>query len=425
LERILERKNMISLFQDVSRKAIAIVLATSMLGFLLVGCGGEKEQLKIAFLADYSGPLKEFGPVIQTGVELAIDHINAAGGVNGKDVLLVTGDSGLDKTKATEEARRLIDIEGVHGIVGPLSSGVTLAVSGSVTSTSNIPQISPSATSPALTNADDNGYLFRSTISDAAQGVILADLAKAEGYAKAGVLYENSPYGQGLAEAFKASFEAGGGSATITSYEAKAASYLAELKASAANGGEVLIAAGYPTQAAIFIKEALENKIYDKFLFVDGTKSEDLIAAVGADALDGQKGTAPGAGPETPALKAWNDAYKAKNGDLPALPFVREAYDATICLALASASAGSVAGADIAAALPQVCGGDGEKAIPGAAGVKAALDLASDGKAVNFEGAATSLDWNDKGDITNGYIDIWQYKDGGIATLDSKPVDLN
>ncbi|MFL2634554.1 MAG: ABC transporter substrate-binding protein [Dehalococcoidia bacterium] len=416
---------MISLFQDVSRKAIAIVLATSMLGFLLVGCGGEKEQLKIAFLADYSGPLKEFGPVIQTGVELAIDHINAAGGVNGKDVLLVTGDSGLDKTKATEEARRLIDIEGVHGIVGPLSSGVTLAVSGSVTSTSNIPQISPSATSPALTNADDNGYLFRSTISDAAQGVILADLAKAEGYAKAGVLYENSPYGQGLAEAFKASFEAGGGSATITSYEAKAASYLAELKASAANGGEVLIAAGYPTQAAIFIKEALENKIYDKFLFVDGTKSEDLIAAVGADALDGQKGTAPGAGPETPALKAWNDAYKAKNGDLPALPFVREAYDATICLALASASAGSVAGADIAAALPQVCGGDGEKAIPGAAGVKAALDLASDGKAVNFEGAATSLDWNDKGDITNGYIDIWQYKDGGIATLDSKPVDLN
>jgi len=303
---------MISLFQGVSRKAIAVAMAASMLGFLLVGCGGEKQQLKIAFLADYSGPLKEFGPVIQTGVELAIDHINAAGGVNGQDVLLVTGDSGLDKTKATEEARRLIDIEGVHGIVGPLSSGVTLAVSGSVTSTSNIPQISPSATSPALTNADDNGYLFRSTISDAAQGVILADLAKSEGYSKAGVLYENSPYGQGLAEAFKASFEANGGSATITAYEAKAASYLSELKASAANGGEVLIAAGYPTQAAIFIKEALENKIYDKFLFVDGTKSNDLIEAVGADALEGSKGTAPGAGPETPALKAWNDAYMAK-----------------------------------------------------------------------------------------------------------------
>ena len=85
---------MISLFQGVSRKAIAVAMVASMLGFLLVGCGGEKQQLKIAFLADYSGPLKEFGPVIQTGVELAIDHINAAGGVNGQDVLLVTGDSG-------------------------------------------------------------------------------------------------------------------------------------------------------------------------------------------------------------------------------------------------------------------------------------------------------------------------------------------
>jgi hypothetical protein len=115
---------------------------------------------------------------------------------------------------------------------------------------------------------------------------------------------------------------------------------------------------------------------------------------------------------------------RQKNGKLPSLPFVREAYDATICLALAAVSS-STAGADIAAALPKVCGGDGTKAIPGAEGVKSALDLASDGKAVNFDGAATSLDWNDKGDITNGYIDIWEYKGGGIVTLDSKPVDLS
>ena len=417
--------NLISLFKVISQKAIVIVMTFSMIGFLLVGCGGEKEQLKIAFLADFSGPFKEFGPVIQTGVELAIDHINAAGGVNGFDVILVTGDSGLDATKAIEEARRLIDIEGAHGIVGPLASTVTLAVSNSVISSSNIPLISPSASSASLTNANDNGYLFRSIVSDTAQGVILADLAKSEGYRNAGVLYENSPYGQSLAEVFKAAFEKIGGKATIASYEAIAASYLPELKASSVNGSEVLVVIGYPTQATAFIKEALENNIYDKFLFVDGTKSIDLIKAVGADALEGMKGTAVSTGPESPATKAWDAAYKAKNGDLPKIRYVKEAYDATVCLALAAQSVGSTDGDKIAMALSKVCGGDGEKAIPGAVGVKLALAFASNQKAINFDGAATSLDWNANGDIANGYIDIWQYIDGDIKTIDSKPFTLN
>lgn len=417
--------DLISLFKVISQKTIVIVMTFSMIGFLVVGCGGEKEQLKIAFLADFSGPFKEYGPVIQTGVELAIDHINAAGGINGFDVLLVTGDSGLDATKATEEARRLIDIEGAHGIVGPLASTATLAVSNSVTSERKIPLISPSASSASLTNAKDNGYLFRSTVSDSAQGVILADLAKSEGYRDVGILYENSPYGQGLAEVFKAAFEKIGGKATIASYEAKAASYLPELKALSMNGSEVLVAVGYPTQAAIFINEALENKIYDKFLFVDGTKSTDLIKAVGTDVLEGMKGTAVGVGPVSAATKAWDAAYKTKNGYLPKIGYVKEAYDATICLALAAQSVGSTDGAKIAIALSKVCGGDGEKTTPGAAGVKSALTLVSDGKAVNFDGAATSLDWNANGDIANGYIDIWQYIDGNIKTLESKPFTLN
>ncbi|MYD65453.1 MAG: ABC transporter substrate-binding protein, partial [Chloroflexi bacterium] len=130
------------------------------------------EQLKIGFLADFSGPLAEFGPVIQTGVDLAIKHINAVGGVNGQDVIVVTGDTRVDPTQAVEEARRLIEVEGVHAIVGPLSSTATLAVAESVAGAAGIPVISPSATSPALSVADDDRFLLSSTPSDAAQGVV-------------------------------------------------------------------------------------------------------------------------------------------------------------------------------------------------------------------------------------------------------------
>ena len=249
----------------------------------------DADQLKIGYLADFSGPLAEFGPVIQTGVELAIKHINDAGGVNGQDVVFVTGDTGLDSTKAVEEARRLVEIEGVHAIVGPLSSTITIAVAESVTGDAGVPTISPSATSPGVTDANDNGYLFRSTTSDAAQGPVLAQLAADEGIDNVGVLFINDAYGQGLSDAFEAAFT---GTLASASYEDGAASYLAELQQVAGGGAEVLVAIGFPTQAQVFIREALENDVFSRFLFVDGTKSQDLIDDIGGDFLNGSKGTA-------------------------------------------------------------------------------------------------------------------------------------
>src|SRR5690606_29574029 len=138
--------------------------------------------------------------------------------------------------------------------------------------------------------------------SDAAQGVILADLAKEEGLTSVGVMYLNDAYGQGLADAFEAAYGSDG--VTSASFEAEQASYLSELQAAAAGGAETLIAIGYPTQAQVFIREALENDLFTQFLFVDGTKSIDLVNAIGADELEGMKGTAPTGGPATDARQA-------------------------------------------------------------------------------------------------------------------------
>ncbi len=412
-----------ALLKRLLRRKLAVLSVLVLTALVLTAaCGDDDDKtLKIGFLADFSGPIAEFGPVIQTGVELAIEHINAAGGVLGNDVIFVTGDTALDATQGVEEARRLIEIEGVHAIIGPLSSTVTLAVSASVTADAKIPTISPSATSPALSTADDNGFLFRSTTSDAAQGVVLADLATDEGYDNVAVLFLNDAYGQGLAEAFEKAFK---GTVTSASYEDGAASYLAELQQAAGGGATVLVAIGFPTQAEIFVREALENGIFEQFLFVDGTKSQDLIDAIGAENLEGFKGTAPGAGPESPGLSAWNAAYIAKYGSLPTVPFVREAYDATIALALAAQLAGSVDGTAIRDALPKVAAPGGTAYLPGAEGVKSALDAVKDGKAVNYEGAATTLDWNVNGDVTTGYVGIWQYAGGTIVELSEVPFSL-
>lgn len=378
-------------------------------------------QLTIGFLADFSGSLAEFGPEIQTGVELAISQINAAGGVNGQDVVLVVGDTGLDETKAVEEARRLVEVEGVDAIVGPLASGITAAVAEAVTRDAEVPTISPSATSPAITDVDDNGFLFRSTISDAAQGVILAQLAADEGIENVGVLFENSAYGQGLADVFETNFE---GTVSSSAFENGQASYLSELQGVTDGDPDYLVAIGYPTEALVFIREALENDIFTQFLFVDGTKSQDLVDGIGGEFLNGFKGTAPSAGPGSDALAAWDEAYTAAYGELPTRPFVREAYDATIAIALAAASAGTEDGAALRDALVEVASPDGDLVIPSDESVAAGLATVADGGDVNYDGAATTLDWNDAGDVTTGFVGIWTYEDGGIVELESIEFDL-
>ncbi len=380
------------------------------------------QPLKIGFLADFSGPLAEFGPAIQTGVELAIKHLNDAGGVLGHDVVLVIGDTGLDPTQATEEARRLIEVEGVHAIVGPLASSITLAVAESVASPAGVPVISPSATSPQLTIAEDNDYLFRSTTSDAAQGPVLAQLAADQGLNNVGVIYLNDPYGQGLADAFA---QAWGGDVNLVSIEDGQASYLSELQLAASNGAQALIAIAFPQQAEVFLREALEQGLFDHFLFVDGTKSQDLIDSIGADYLNGMQGTAPAAGPESDSLRAFNAAYEAEYGELSPLPFIREAYDAAIAIGLAAELAGSVDSEAVRGQLRAAAAPPGDTYAAGADGIAEALDAIRSGNQINYAGAATSLDWDDNGDVTSGYIGVWQYSDGAIEEVSLTAFDLS
>ncbi len=385
------------------------------------GSTGEMTPLRIGYLADFSGALAEFGPAIQTGVDLAVKHINEAGGVHGLPIEVVVGDDQTDPTAATEEARRLIEIEGVSAIVGPLASGVAIAVAESVAVPAGVVVISPSATSPGLTTVNDNGFLFRSTTSDAAQGVVLAKLATDEGLDNVGVVYLNGAYGQGLADAFEGAFE---GTVTAASFEDGQASYLAELQAAAAGGAETLVAIGYPAQAQVFIREALENELFSSFLFVDGTKSQELIDTLGAEALEGFKGTAPTGGPETDAFAAWQAAYEAEYGSVPELPFIREAYDAVVAIALAAEAAGSNDGAAIRDQLARIGGPGGDVYLPGAEGVAAALAAVAAGDDIDFEGSATTLNWNEDGDVTTGYIGIFQYTGGTIVELEVVPFDL-
>ena len=189
------------------------------------------EALKLGSIVAITGDLSDFGPPIEAAIEVAISEINAGGGAFGLDVELAKGDSGTNADTGQSEATRLIDIEGVHAIIGALSSGVTQPITENVAAPAGVVMISPASTAPALTTADDNGLFFRTPITDVAQGLVLADLAIDLGYTTVCTMFVNTAYGQGLTEVFTDNFEAAGGSVPEqVAIEQEQTSYVTELR---------------------------------------------------------------------------------------------------------------------------------------------------------------------------------------------------
>jgi branched-chain amino acid transport system substrate-binding protein len=396
---------------------LALILIVS-LGFLLtVGCrGAEEEALKpvqIGTILAFTGDLASFGPPMRNGADLAAELVNAAGGVLDRPVRAVHKDSGTNPQVAIEAARTLININGAHAIVGALSSGITQAVAESLTVPNQVVLMSPASTSPALTVMDDDDFLFRTAVSDAAQGVVLARLAKEQGFNSASALYVNNAYGEGLANVFKEHFEKEGGKVVaLVPQESGQPSYVSELRRATKGSPEVLVAIGYPESAGVYLREALEGQYADQFLFVDGTKNQDMLNRLGANQFEGMFGTAPGT-PESDASRIFRKLYEERFGQLPTNPFIGETFDAFVLLAFAIEKAGLNEGPAIRDALREVANPPGEKVGPG--DVRRALELIRNGEDIDYEGVAGSQNIDANGDVSNA-IEIWRIEGGQITS---------
>ena len=409
-------------------RAIAALMLLVPLAVTHVGEGARAQDeagpLRIAVLFPFTGDLSDFGQPFLQAAELAVNEINAAGGVNGQPIELVQGDSATSPQQAVEEARRLIELEGVSAIVGPAGSGETLPVAESVTGPAGVLEITMSATSPALTIANDNDFLFRTTISDAAQGIVMADVAREQGYESACVLYVNNAYGQGLSDAFAQQFTAEGGTVTAqVPHEQEQASYASEIASCTEGDPDVLIAAAYPESGRVFLRELAESGDAPAVIFSDGLKSPEMFAELGWEVFEGNYGTAAGLF-ESEATAAFDQAWEDAYGEMPAVPYLREINDAIYLIALAAEQVDSNDPTAIRDALREVANAPGTVVGPGQEGWQAAVASIDAGEDVNYEGAAGSVDLDENGDVSKGAILIWQIQGEAIEDTDERTVDL-
>jgi branched-chain amino acid transport system substrate-binding protein len=378
-------------------------------------------EVKIGTLIPLTGPLAEFGPNFRKAADLAAGHLKAAG----LSLQLIHADDETSAIPAVAAARKLVDVDRVPAVVGAAASGVTIPVAESVTIPNKVLQISNASTSPLITVLPaDQGqdFLFRTCPSDALQGVVLGKLAVELQYKTAAAIYVNNPYGQGLAEQFKKSFERRGGKVTamVPHDEAAAPTYVAELRKAVQDKPDVLAAISYPGHASIYLREAIEGNYIKKFLFCDGTKSLEVVKAIGDKNAEGMMGTAPGS-VLTSGYNVFIAEYGKAYGEVPPLPYMTNIYDAVALIGLAVKAAQvegvkELTGLAIRDRLRKVANPPGEVVGPGADDLKKASQLLENKQEINYEGAAGSCDFDENGDVVTP-IEVWKFADGKIMTV--------
>lgn len=391
------------------------------------GSGGSNEfdgSMKVGAIVPLTGDLQAFGEAGEAALQLATEVANDAikeAGFDG-EVELVVEDGETREDAATSAAEQLVN-QDVSCIVGDWASSSTQAVAQSVTIDEGVPLISPASTAGAITTLDDDGTVFRTVPSDNLQAEVLAQAISEDlgGQGTVRVAARNNAYGSGLASAF---VEAGEG-AGLTVDEPilmdpdapRAAAEASEI--TAGDEPDAFLIIDYPDAFLKLGPELVKTGKWDpaKTWGSDGMRDETLPKTGGEELTEGMRGTAP-TSEEAPAADAFNTLWN-EGGDRPERQtYDADNFDAVMACVLAAFAAGSADPSDVAEELTNVSG-EGEKYTY--ENLAEAIEAAANGDDVDYEGAASPLDWDENGDPASAFYEIWSYQDGKLTSLETVP----
>jgi branched-chain amino acid transport system substrate-binding protein len=319
---------------------------------LWVGCGGKGTSNEI-LIGEYSamtGTTATFGQSTHRGLMMAVDEINAAGGVLGKNIHLLTEDTQSRPEEAATAVTKLITRDGVKAVIGEVSSSRSLAAA-PICQANGVPMVSNASTNPEVTKKGD--YVFRVCYIDPFQGEVMARFAHDRlGLSKVAILKDiKNDYSVGLAQYFEETFLKLGGEVVATqAYSEGDIDFKAQLTALKASEPEAVIVPGYYTEAALIVKQARELNMTMPFVGGDGWDSAKLVEIGGASMNNTYYSTAYSADDPDSVVQNFVHKYTTRYNDNPDA-FAALGYDAGLILFDAIKRAGSTEGAKIRDAL--------------------------------------------------------------------------
>ncbi len=284
------------------------------------------EPLKIGFIAPLSGDGASYGEMKRNVVMLAVEEINAAGGVNGRPLEVIYEDGKCSGKDATGAAQKLVNVDKVHFILGGFCSGESLAAI-PVAEAGQAMMLSTGSSSPDLTSK--SRFFVRDYPSDATQGEVLAKAAAAKGWKKVAMIQEQLDYPLGIFKAFSASFEALGGTVVKEEFPTSATDFRSMLtKLKAAKPDALFLNAQTPASGERVIKQLVDLKWKPKMLVNEAFVGDRATVEKYKDILEGALAAEFAVDPANTKFIALDQAYKAKFGvDMPFKSYGQTVYD--------------------------------------------------------------------------------------------------
>jgi branched-chain amino acid transport system substrate-binding protein len=271
----------------------------------------------VGYYGDLSGRTSSFGQSTKNGVEMAADEINKAGGINGRQIQIITEDDQGEPNKAATVVTKLINQDKVQALLGEVASSNSLAAAPKAQE-AKVPMISPSSTNPAVTQVGD--YIFRVCFIDPFQGEVMAKFSANNLKAKrAAILYDfNSDYSRGLYQFFKRSFTSLGGQiVSEQSYTQGDRDFSGQLTAIRSANPEVIYVPGYYGEVGVISNQTKQLGIKAPLLGGDGWDAPQLWQLGGASLNGNYISNHYSVDDPSPAIQKFVADYKGRYGILP------------------------------------------------------------------------------------------------------------
>ncbi|WP_436910798.1 ABC transporter substrate-binding protein [Halosimplex marinum] len=380
------------------------------------GDGAASRTIRLGILMGVTGQLSDLGPPIRQAAELAADYMDEESDAFTVDYQFE--DTATDPNTGISAAESLVS-SGYPMIAGALSSTVTIQTANNVTVPNGVVQCSPASTSPAITDLEDNGYLYRTTPTDALQAEVMTQIGRERLEASTtATLALNNDYGQGLADAYVSAWEDAGGTVQQeVSFEPGASSYTSQLSSALQDQPDLLMIVGYPDSGVRIFRDFYNDYSQDfcDIIVPDGLQSGSLPGDVG-NSMRNVWGTAPTS--TGPGRETFDSLYQeAYDSDPSESPFTGQSFDAVAVLALANAAAGENSGEAIRDQMQAVANEGGETVTP--ENLAEGLEMAANGTEINYQGASSAIEFDDVGDIAAATYQYYRYQEGGFEVIEN------
>ena len=401
--------------------AMLCMAASSLFNTSMAAC-----EHKVGAVLSLTGAYGAHGVPISRAAQLGVEQVNEARAALGVGCELVydVRDSNTQASVAVDAARKLIDLDGVTALVGPISSGITAPLLSSVTVEKDVVVVATASTSSTFTNmgkrGETKGLFFRTLSSDSLQAVAAAMMAYEAGFRKPAIIYFNNDWGKnnqaGFIDAFKA---LGGEIGNSVPFNPDQPSYRSEITKTLEGDPDSLYMLSNTQDGVKHFRDWIRFDGPQNFIMPQGMNDSAFVDTVGADLLKNAWFISPGT-PANSSLEKMESDFQVRWDATPKGPGRNSGYDAGVLIGLAMVTADmrglDTSGSTLAKIIREITGPDGEEHYGGVDGLKAAIKAIKAGKNIWYVGATGPIDFDPYGDVATPFV-MMKIKDGDYVDV--------